>query len=612
MQRTGNDRLNFETVLKQRFSLGRVPVDLPPFGQQKRGRIGATPVHSTRPEVLMKTQALTLLTALVLVGCSSKFDDEGGADAPPSLGGDADADGDGDGDADADADADADGSPDPEYADADGDGVSIADGDCNDEDDDIYPRFDGRNGAEEVCDGIDNDCDDVIDEGFAKDLYFPDEDGDEYGDADDDGIEACEDAAPGDYVLDNTDCDDNEETVYPGAEEIIGDDMDNDCDGQAEERFDFTAVDLEGNLGNPSVIRLDGAGRTHVVFHDSEAGEVLYLQISASGEVADEAVLVSDEAFDGAYLDAEIDVTDTLHIAYTSDVDYGDVMIRSLHYIKRSSSGIWSEPQTIDGGMSGQLERGQYVDISIHNSPWLGTTPSFAYLDGDNGTPTLADVLVEGMEPIRFTVGTNYMSGITAMDSGLYTAMDVDTEGRQHVAFFDPNASFGTAAQIQYTTFEWDEDILETGDFMDLLPSYGHFEETVLEADAANISLDTRQDDNVACIAYQDTGARDLMFTCRDAEGWAAPTNVHSVGLTGAEPSLKINSAGDYFISFYDEGTQDLMLASKRKEMEWEVIEVETEGMVGKASSLDIGPDGRLHISYYDQSNQSVRIASGY
>ena len=44
------------------------------------------------------------------------------------------------------------------------------------------------------------------------------------------------------------------------------------------------------------------------------------------------------------------------------------------------------------------------------------------------------------------------------------------------------------------------------------------------------------------------------MFTCRDAEGWAVPTNVYSVGLTGAQPSLRINSAGDYFISFYDEG----------------------------------------------------------
>ena len=163
--------------------------------------------------------------------------------------------------------------------------------------------------------------------------------------------------------------------------------MDNDCDGQAEERFDFTDVDFEGNLGNPSVIRIDGAGRTHVVMHDSDAGEVLYLQVSADGVVADEPVLVSAEAFDGAYLDAEIDATDTLHIAYTSDEDYGDILVRQLHYIKRTSSGIWSEVQTLDGGLSGQLER--VSTWTSQSTTLLGQHhPSFAYLNGDHGTPT--------------------------------------------------------------------------------------------------------------------------------------------------------------------------------------------------------------------------------
>ena len=183
--------------------------------------------------------------------------------------------------------------------------------------------------------------------------------------------------------------------------------------------------------------------------HDSDAGEVLYLQVSAKVSSPMSQFLVSAEAFDGAYLDAEIDATDTLHIAYTSDEDYGDIMVRQL---KLDLERNLVEVQTIDGGLSGQLERGQYVDIAIHNSPWLGTTPSFAYLGGDHGTPTLADVLLEGMEPIRFTVGTDYLSSMTYMDSGLYTAMDVDTEGRQHVAFFDPNASFGTAPRFSTTS----------------------------------------------------------------------------------------------------------------------------------------------------------------
>ena len=46
--------------------------------------------------------------------------------------------------------------------DQDGDGWSTTDGDCNDDDDDIYP------GAVEDCDGVDNNCNAVVDEGFAN------------------------------------------------------------------------------------------------------------------------------------------------------------------------------------------------------------------------------------------------------------------------------------------------------------------------------------------------------------------------------------------------------------------------------------------------------------
>ena len=46
--------------------------------------------------------------------------------------------------------------PDPD--DADGDGFTPADGDCNDSDDSMYP------GAEELCNGQDNDCDGLLDE----------------------------------------------------------------------------------------------------------------------------------------------------------------------------------------------------------------------------------------------------------------------------------------------------------------------------------------------------------------------------------------------------------------------------------------------------------------
>ncbi|WP_345014813.1 putative metal-binding motif-containing protein, partial [Aestuariibaculum suncheonense] len=101
--------------------------------------------------------------------------------------------------------------------DDDGDGYSENDGDCDDTNIEIHP------GAEDLCDGLDNDCDGEIDEGV-KNTYYADNDGDGYGDAES-GMLAC--SAPEGYVSDNTDCDDTNITVYPGAEELC-DGLDND------------------------------------------------------------------------------------------------------------------------------------------------------------------------------------------------------------------------------------------------------------------------------------------------------------------------------------------------------------------------------------------------
>ena len=59
--------------------------------------------------------------------------------------------------------------------DGDGDGFSSSE-DCDDADGDVYP------GANELCDGIDNNCDGSIDEGVLDPFYI-DGDGDGFGDA---------------------------------------------------------------------------------------------------------------------------------------------------------------------------------------------------------------------------------------------------------------------------------------------------------------------------------------------------------------------------------------------------------------------------------------------
>jgi hypothetical protein len=155
--------------------------------------------------------------------------------------------------------------------DADGDGVPVPE-DCDDSDPSVYP------GATEIAgDGIDQDCDGVTDEGdvdgdgdgfIAGDCdpndatVFPgateiahdgidqncnghdlgdptlylDLDGDGYGDFNSSPIDG-EGAIPPGFTIDGTDCDDSDPGVHPGATEIAGDGIDNDCDAAIDESF---------------------------------------------------------------------------------------------------------------------------------------------------------------------------------------------------------------------------------------------------------------------------------------------------------------------------------------------------------------------------------------
>jgi hypothetical protein len=112
-------------------------------------------------------------------------------------------------------------------SDADGDGYTNATcggTDCDDADAGINP------GATETCNGVDDDCDGQIDEGV-KTTFYRDADGDAYGNADV-TTQACN--APTGYVADNTDCNDADEAINPGATESCNG-VDDDCDGQIDE-----------------------------------------------------------------------------------------------------------------------------------------------------------------------------------------------------------------------------------------------------------------------------------------------------------------------------------------------------------------------------------------
>ncbi len=124
----------------------------------------------------------------------------------------------------------------PLGCDADGDGffsTGCGGDDCDDTSTDILP------GAQEICDGIDNDCDGELDEPDAADAI------DWYADADSDGwgnqastTLGC--YAPAGYTDSTGDCDDTDARANPGAVEVC-DGIDNDCNGTVD---GFDAVNV--------------------------------------------------------------------------------------------------------------------------------------------------------------------------------------------------------------------------------------------------------------------------------------------------------------------------------------------------------------------------------
>ena len=120
------------------------------------------------------------------------------------------------------------------YRDVDGDGVVDAvccNGDhCGTDCDDHNPRVNPNH--PEICDGIDNNCDGLIDVNTITVPWYPDADGDGFGDRNGVPVESC--APIVGHSVYGTDCDDAAAAINPAALEIC-DRVDNDCDGEIDE-----------------------------------------------------------------------------------------------------------------------------------------------------------------------------------------------------------------------------------------------------------------------------------------------------------------------------------------------------------------------------------------
>ena len=168
----------------------------------------------------MLRAALCLILTLGAAGCRNKdtLQETGTVDTSPTLDS-----------RDTDSGTPTDSGLGDEDADSDG---HTSDVDCDDDDPAVHPA------ATELCNGVDDDCDLLIDDDD-PDLadgtaWYGDLDGDSWGDGDN-TVTACE--APASFVATDGDCDDGAADVNPDAAEVCNG-LDDDCDGLVDDDDD--------------------------------------------------------------------------------------------------------------------------------------------------------------------------------------------------------------------------------------------------------------------------------------------------------------------------------------------------------------------------------------
>jgi len=380
------------------------------------------------------------------------------------------------------------------------------------------------------------------------------------GDADNDGYLAEE--AGGD------DCDDTNDSIHPGAVDMVGDDIDQDCDG-----IDGTDGDLDGfpSVASGGSDCDDTNPAVHPGADDFVAGACSDLQALSTSEFVD------SEGNTGYYSAAAADSDGALFVAYRTK-DPTKVMLAT----RAAGAGGWSFYVVHEGS-------GQYISLALGAGK-----VHVAFYD-----ESACKCLRYAVAPVS-DLGSGFSKSVVDDDAGevgRYASVKVDSKGFVHIAYWDK-----TKNDLKYATDA-------TGSFVPVVVSgtdlVGGEEEKI--GQFASLALDAA--DNAHIATYFETGAS-LAYLTNKSGQWLRDIKDESGQDVGKYTSIGIDGNGAVHISYRYSSEEDLRYATNSSGV-WKTTTIDGENMkVGSYTSLAIDKDDKVHISYNQGDLDYLRYAT--